>query len=400
MNKNFRVLTSCESHGKCLNAIIDGIPAGFPISEDTINHDLWRRQQGYGRGGRMKIESDKVEIKSGVRHGITTGAPVCLEIKNKDYENWKTVMDTAPVELTDENIAKIEEKSFTKLRPGHADYAGSVKYGFIDLRNVLERSSARKTAMEVAIGSIAKQILAQFGIAAVSHVTQIGGGKLEDNVKVRNGILTYKDKTYPLTEIGDLAENSEVRCFDEETSEKMKAEIDKAKKEGTTLGGKFEVYYTGLPVGLGSHVQYDRALDGLLAQAVMSIQAVKAVEIGAGTEVADMTGAETHDPFELKDGKIVRTSNNAGGIEGGMTNGETLVARGTMKAIPTMKTPLPTVDIKDTTETEAHFERSDTCAVPACAVVAEARIATVLVDAFLDKFGGDSLKEVKAHYES
>lgn len=402
MNKKFRILTSGESHGKCLNAIIDGIPAGFPISEEMINHDLWRRQQGYGRGGRMKIESDKIEIKSGIRHGVTTGAPVCLEIKNKDYENWKTVMDTAPVEMTDENITKIKEKSFTKLRPGHADYAGSVKYGFSDLRNVLERSSARKTAMEVAIGSIAKQILAQFGIEGFSQVIQIGNIKLGGEFSttyVYNNQFDYGDVVFPLDHIKDAVEESDVRCFDRETSEKMKAEIDRAKSEGTTLGGKFEVYYTGLPVGLGSYAQYDRALDGLIAQAVMSIQAVKAVEIGVGTEAAEMAGAETHDPFVVTDGKITRASNNAGGIEGGMSNGETLVVRGTMKAIPTMKTPLPTVDIKDMTNSEAHFERSDTCAVPACAVVAEARIASVLVDAFLDKFGGDSFKEIKAHYE-
>lgn len=385
MNKKFRFLTSGESHGKCLNAIIEGVPAGFPISVEEINHDLWRRQQGYGRGGRMQIESDKVEIKSGVRHGISTGAPICLEIQNKDFENWKTVMDTLPVELTDENIAKIQEKSFTKLRPGHADYAGSVKYGFDDLRNVLERSSARKTAIEVAVGSIAKQILKQFGIEGFSTVIRIGNASIENHAD--------------FDEMKESSEKSEVRCWNSEASEMMKREIDKAKEEGTTLGGQFEVHYKNLPVGLGSYVHYDRAIDGLIAQAVMSIPAVKSVEIGAGVNVSGMKGAETHDPFVLKDGKICRTSNNAGGIEGGMTNGETLVVRGTMKAIPTMKTPLPTVDIKDMTEAEAHFERSDACAVPACAVVAEARVAVVLVDEFLDKFGGDSFKEVKAHYE-
>ena len=386
MRKKFRFLTSGESHGKCLNAIIEGIPAGFPISVDEINRDLHRRQQGYGRGARMQIESDKAEIKSGIRHGVTTGAPVCIEIQNRDDENWKTVMSVEPVEFSDETIAKIEEKKFTKLRPGHADYAGSVKYGFEDLRNVLERSSARKTAIEVAIGSIAKQILAQFGIDGFSTVIQIGKAKTEKPVS---------DYEKAKAE----SETSEVRCWDKETSDKMKQEIDKAKEEGTTLGGQFEVYYTGLPVGLGSFVHYDRAIDGLIAQAVMSIPAVKAVEIGAGVKVGEMTGAETHDPFVLRDGKISRPTNNAGGTEGGMTNGETLIVRGTMKAIPTMKTPLPTVDIKDMTESEAHFERSDACAVPACAVVAEARVAIVLVDEFLDKFGGDSLKEIRSHYE-
>lgn len=387
MNKKFRFLTSGESHGKCLNAIIEGVPAGFPVSADEINHDLWRRQQGYGRGGRMQIESDKVEIKSGIRHGVSTGAPICLEIKNRDFENWKTAMSVDPVELTDENVAKIQEKSFTKLRPGHADYAGSVKYGFDDLRNVLERSSARKTAIEVAVGSVAKQILKQFDISCASTVTQIGS------------VAAPESKLCTWADFKESAEQSEVRCWDKETSEKMKAEIDKAKEQGVTLGGKFEVYYTNLPVGLGSYVHYDRAIDGLIAQAVMSIPAVKAVEFGEGVNVAGTNGAETHDPFVMKDGKINRSSNNAGGVEGGMTNGQTLVVKGTMKAIPTMKAPLPTVDIKDMTEAEAHFERSDACAVPACAVVAEARIATVLVDEFLDKFGGDSFKEIKAHYE-
>ena len=367
--KNFRFLTSGESHGKCLNAIIEGVPAGFPISVDEINADLARRQKGYGRGARMQIESDKVEIKSGIRHGFSTGAPICLEITNRDFENWKTAMSVEPVELTDENIARIQEKTFTKLRPGHADYAGSVKYGFEDLRNVLERSSARKTAIEVAVGSVAKQILKQFGIEGFSKVIQIGKAKSE---KLEN-------------------------CSD--LTDEMKAEIDKAKEQGTTLGGKFEVLYSGLPVGLGSYVHWDRTIDGLIAQAVMSIPAVKAVEIGAGVNVAEENGTNTHDPFVLKNGKIARTSNNAGGIEGGMTNGETLVVRGTMKAIPTMKTPLPTVDIKDMTEAQAHFERSDTCAVSSCAVVAEARVACVLVDEFLQKYGGDSLKEIKAHYE-
>ena len=398
MNKKFRFLTSGESHGKCLNAIIEGVPAGFPVSVDEINHDLWRRQQGYGRGGRMKIESDKVEIKSGVRHGISTGAPICLEIQNKDFENWKTVMSTQQVELNDENIAKIQEKSFTKLRPGHADYAGSVKYGFDDLRNVLERSSARKTAIEVAVGSVAKQILKQFNIIGCATVTQIGNIESE-KLKVESGKFIFDNKTFSIEEFSDFCEKSEVRCFDSEASDKMKQEIDNAKEQGTTLVGQFVIYFKNLPVSLGSFVHYDRAIDGLIAQAVMSIPAVKAVEIGEGVNVAGVNGTETHDPFVLKDGKISRTSNNAGGIEGGMTNGEMLIVKGTMKAIPTMKTPLPTVDIKNMTEAEAHFERSDACAVPACAVVAEARVAAVLVDEFLDKFGGDSLKEVKAHYE-
>ena len=388
MNKKFRFLTSGESHGKCLNAIIEGIPAGIPISVEEINNDLFRRQQGYGRGGRMKIESDKVEIKSGVRHGYTTGAPVCIEVVNKDYENWQTIMTPDKIDLSDENIKQIiEEKSFTKLRPGHADYAGSIKYGFKDLRNVLERSSARKTAIEVAVGNIAKQILKQFDIEGFSTVRKIGH-------------IENKKLLQDLEQIKELSEKSEVRCFDIETSEKMKTEIDNAKSKGDTLGGEFEVIYTNLPVGLGSYVHYDRAIDGLLAQSVMSIPAIKSVEIGIGKKTAELYGSEMHDAFYTEQGNIIRKTNNAGGIEGGMTNGETLIVRASMKPIPTMKTPLPTVDIKDNSEASAHFERSDTCAVPACAVVAEARIAIVLVDEFLDKFGGDSLKELRAHYEA
>lgn len=365
MNKKFRFLTSGESHGKCINAIIEGVPAGFSISVDEINHDLYLRQQGYGRGGRMKIETDSIEIKSGIRHGITLGSPICLEIKNNDYENWETVMNTDPVALTEENLSQIKEKSFTKLRPGHADYAGAIKYNFQDLRNVLERSSARKTAIEVAIGSIAKQILKEFGILSEFKITQIGKIK-------NNGIDSISDE--------------------------IKREIDKAKKEGVTLGGKFEICFKGLPVGLGSYVHYDRAIDGLIAQAVMSVPAVKSVEIGAGIKAAELNGAEFHDPFCIKNNTICRTSNNAGGIEGGMTNGQPLVVKAVMKPIPTMKTPLPTVDIKDNTVSSAHFERSDVCAVEACSVVAQARIAIVLVDEFLMKYGGDSIEEIKAHY--
>ena len=387
MNNILKVLTSGESHGKCLNAIIEGIPAGISISVEKINYELWRRQQGYGRGARMKIESDKAEIKSGVRHGITTGAPICLEIKNKDYENWKTVMSTEKVDLTDKDVIKlIEEKKFTKLRPGHADWAGSQKYKFNDLRNVLERSSARKTAIEVAVGAIAKQVLSNFNIEGFSTISQIGKIK---NVKQNNN----------LKEIKELSEKSEVRCWDAETSELMKIEIDNAKENGDTLGGAFEIYFENVPIGLGSYVHYDRAIDGKIAQAVMSIPAVKSVEIGAGSKSAELMGSEMHDSFYLENKKIVRKTNNAGGIEGGITNGETLVVKGTMKPIPTMKTPLPTVDIKNMKEDFAHFERSDACAVPACAVVAEARIAVVILDEFLRKFGGDSLEELKAHYE-
>ena len=385
--EKFRFLTSGESHGKCLNAIIEGVPAGFRIKASVINEDLARRQVGYGRGGRMKIEKDTVEIKSGVRFGKSTGAPICLEIKNKDFENWQDVMNTEHQDYpTQETLKKIEEKSFTTVRPGHADYAGSIKYHFSDLRNVLERSSARKTAIEVAVGSVAKQILKEFGIMGFSHVIQIGNVKLD-----------FYPKTYTL--IKEKAEQSDVRCADELTSDRMINAINEAAQAGDTLGGKFEVIFGNLPIGLGSYVHWDRALDGRLAQAVMSIPAVKAVEVGAGVEAASLRGSQMHDEIFVKNKVVYRQTNNAGGLEGGMTNGEALVIKGTMKAIPTMRKALATVDIKDLQPASAHFERSDTCAVPACAVVAEARVAIILVDELLSKIGGDNFLEMKAHYE-
>lgn len=385
MNR-FRFLTSGESHGKCLNAIIEGIPAGIRIKASVINEDLARRQVGYGRGGRMKIEKDTVEIKSGVRFGKTTGAPICLEIKNKDFENWQDVMNTDAQEYpAQETLKKIEEKSFTTVRPGHADYAGSIKYNFTDLRNVLERSSARKTAIEVAVGSVAKQILKEFGIMGFSHVVQIGNVKLD-----------FYPKTYTL--IKEKAEKSDVRCADDLTADRMRNAIDEAAQAGDTLGGKFEVIFGNLPVGLGSYVHWDRCLDGRLAQAVMSIPAVKAVEIGAGVDAATLKGSQMHDEVFVKNKTVYRQTNNAGGLEGGMTNGEALVIKGTMKAIPTMRKALATVDIKDMQPASAHFERSDTCAVPACAVVAEARVAIILADELLTKIGGDNFVEMKAHY--
>ena len=385
--KRFRFLTSGESHGKSLNAIIEGLPAGIRIKEDVINSDLARRQSGYGRGARMQIEKDVVEIKSGVRFGKTTGAPICLEIKNKDFSNWEDVMCTQSYEYpTEDMLRKIEEKSFTKARPGHADYAGSKKYNFTDLRDVLERSSARKTAIEVAVGSIAKQVLKEFGIVGFSHVVQIGNVKLD-----------FYPNTYTL--IKEKAEKSDVMCADEMTADRMRNLIDSAADEGDTLGGKFEVIFGNLPIGLGSYVHWDQCLDGRLAQAIMSIPAVKAVEVGVGTEAAHLKGSQMHDEiFVNKNKDIYRQTNNAGGIEGGMTNGEALIIKGTMKPIPTMRKSLATVDLKDKTSASAHFERSDVCAVPACAVVAEARVAIILVDEFLAKVGGDSFVEMKAHY--
>ena len=348
MLEKFRFLTAGESHGKCLTAIIEGIPSGFVINPDFINKELKRRQGGYGRGGRMKIESDTVEITSGIRFGKTLGSPITLVIQNKDFENWQKIMSTDPKDFT-------EEKAFSKYRPGHADFAGSVKYNQTDLRNILERSSARKTAIEVAVGALAKQILEQFNIKCHSRIIQIGQGK---------------------------------------TEEEFKNEIDKAKEAGDTLGGKFEVIYENLPVSLGSFVHWDRMLDGKIAQAVMSIPAVKSVSIG-NQDAYKMLGSEFHDQMYLENGKIVRKTNNAGGIEGGMTNGEPLVVTAVMKPIPTLRKPLKTIDLKNMEQTEAHFERSDTCAVEACSVVAENRIACVLLDEFLLKYGGDNFEEIK-----
>lgn len=353
MLSKFRFLTAGESHGKCLTGIIDGIPAGFEIDLDLINNDLKRRQGGYGRGGRMQIESDEVEITSGIRFGKTTGAPICVQIANKDFENWIEIMSVH------KSATQESAKSFTKPRPGHADFAGAVKYDLVDLRDVLERSSARKTAIDVAVGSIAKQILNEFGINCSSKILSTCG---------------------------------------ETDDDKIKEKIDWAKEQGDTLGGKFEVVFNNLPVGLGTHVQWDRKLDGLIAQALMSISAVKAVEIGLGVECANVLGSEMHDEMFIDNDEIIRRTNNAGGLEGGMTNGEELVIKATMKPIPTLKKPLATVDLKDNSQTEAHFERSDVCAVYACSVVAEAMIAIVLADAFMDKFGNDNIKEIKTSY--
>ena len=344
MNK-FRYLTAGESHGKSLTAIIEGIPSGFDINPDFINEELKRRQQGYGRGDRMKIENDTVEITSGVRFGKTLGSPICLVIQNKDYENWQKIMSIYPEDFT-------EEKSFTKCRPGHADFAGSVKYNVKDLRNILERSSARKTAIEVAVGAIAKQLLKQFGIECSSKILQVGT-----------------------------------------VTENFESEIDRVKDLSDTIGGKIEVTFNKLPIGLGSHVHWDRTLDGKIAQAVMSIPAIKSVEIGENP--LGYLGSEYHDEMYIEEGKVVRKTNNAGGIEGGMTNGEPLVVKAVMKPIPTLRKPLNTIDIQTMDECQAHFERSDTCAIEACAVVIEARIACVLADEILQKFGGDSKEEIQ-----
>lgn len=382
----FRFLTSGESHGQCLNAIIEGVPAGVKIEESFINKELARRQVGYGRGGRMLIEKDTAKILSGVRHGFSTGAPICLEIKNKDWENWEITMNPNPVENTVENSEIIKSKEIKNVRPGHADFAGALKYNQQDIRNILERSSARETATRVATGAIAKCILNEFNIEGISFVTQIGTVNADETINP----FEYKEKI----------EHSLLRVASEDDFEKMKAEIDKAKKLGDTLGGSFTVVFKNLPVGLGSHVHWDRKLDGLLAQAVMSIQAVKSVEIGLGKEVAEKFGSKTHDEIFIKNGEYIRKTNNAGGIESGMTNGENIVITASMKAIPTMKKPLNSIALDKKEEVTAHFERSDTCAVSACGVVAESMCAIVIANAMLEKFSHDSMSEMKENFDN
>ena len=371
----FRFLSAGESHGEKLTAIIEGIPANFDINTDSINAELARRQQGYGRGARMKIETDKVKITSGIRFGKTIGSPVTLEIQNKDHEKWLEAMSVEPLENTD----GVDLKTITKLRPGHADYAGAIKYNQTDVRNILERSSARETAIRVGVGAIAKQLLDKFGITIISKVVSIGSVKTEN--------------------INGNAQN-DLNCPDENAYKLMKKEIDEAAEKGVTLGGQIRIEIKGVPVGLGSHTHWDRKLDGLLAQALMSIQAVKLVEIGLGKDASELSGDRVHDEIFYENGEFVRKTNNAGGIEGGISNGETIVLTIAMKPIPTMRSPLKSVDLIDKTPQDAHFERSDTCAVPACGVVAEAMSAIIILQEFLEKFGGDSFEEIFANFEN
>ena len=360
----FRFLTAGESHGKCLCAIVEGMVAGLDIDFEKINEDLNRRQQGKGRGGRMQIETDTVEILSGIRFSKTTGAPISLLINNKDYENWKIPMSIDKVDLNNPEIIQIlKEKEITKLRPGHADLAGALKYNAKDIRNILERSSARETATRVAVGSIAKQFLKNFNIEIESEIISIGG----------------------------------VDTFLQNEVEKI---IEQAKDNGDTLGGLIRVTAYGVVPGIGSFVNWDRKLDGNLARAIMSIGAVKSVEIGIGKDCADITGSKMHDEIFLEKGQIKRSKNNAGGIEGGMSNGEPIVITLSMKPIPTMKKPSKSIDLITKEHVDAHFERSDTCAVEACAVVAEAMTAIILCNEYLEKFGGDSIDETLCNFKN
>ena len=365
---------------------MDGVPAGLHIDIDALNHQLKRRQGGYGRGRRMQIESDRAEVWSGVRHGRTTGAPIALLIRNRDWVNWQQTMY---VEKTmPEGASGTQRADVTRPRPGHADYAGALKYGHDDIRDVLERASARETAARVAAGSLARQLLGHFGVRLASHVSAIG------HVVVPSG------RTVSFAEATALPDDAPLRCTDEALQQQMMAAIDAAKEAGDTLGGAFEIIATGVPPGLGSYVQWDRKLDGRLGQALMCIHAIKAVGIGIGPEVAFRPGSRVHDEIlpPSHDADLpVRPSNNAGGLEGGVTNGQDLRVSGFMKPIATLMKPLRSVDLNTLQDAPAAIERSDVCAVPAAAVVGEAMVSFVLADAFLEKFGGDSIDEIERH---
>ena len=381
-----RFLTAGESHGQALVVTVDGMPAGLQLDIDALNLQLRRRQGGYGRGRRMQIESDRAEVLSGVRHGVTTGAPIALLIRNRDWVNWQQTM-YVEAEKPEGATGPVNRPEVTRPRPGHADLAGAIKYGHTDIRDVLERASARETAARVAAGSLARQLLGQFGVRVASHVSAIGGVALPDN-----RVVSF-DEAVALPD-------DPLRCADTDAQQRMMTAIDAAKEAGDTLGGAFEVIVTGVPPGLGSYVQWDRKLDGRLAQAMMCIHAIKAVGIGLGPEVAFRPGSRVHDEIlpPRKDADLpTRPSNNAGGLEGGVTNGQDLRVSGFMKPIATLMKPLRSVDLNTLQDAEAAIERSDVCAVPAAAVVGEAMVSFVLADAFLEKFGGDSIDEIERH---
>lgn len=384
----FRFVTAGESHGRGLTALVEGVPAGLDLDvQRDVDPELRRRQGGYGRGRRMQIESDRVEVLSGIRLGETIGSPISMVVWNRDWENWTVAMAHAAPEH-DVNPKALRPHYLP--RPGHADLVGAFKYDRRDVRDILERASARETAARVACGAVAKRLLAELGISIGSHVLSIGS--------IRASVA---DVPAPLNAAVD---DNPVRCLDAEAAEAMMKEIDAAKERGDTLGGVFEVVATGVPVGLGSYVSWDRKLDGRLARAVMSIQAVKGVDLGIGFEAAERPGSRVHDPIvpapdKDRSGGIGRASNRAGGLEGGVTTGEPLLVRGAMKPISTLRKRLPSVDLRDGSEGDAAVERSDVCAVPAAGVVGEAMVALVLADAMLEKFGGDSVGEVKRNLE-
>jgi len=381
----FRFLTAGESHGPCLTMIVEGIPAGLPVEKSIVNADLHRRQGGYGRGGRMKIEKDAIRFLSGVRHGKTLGSPITMQIENLDWANWQEQMSSEAIDA--------ETEAVTRIRPGHADFTGAMKYGHTDIRNVIERSSSRETAARVAVGGLCRQLLATFGMSIHSHVLSI----------VEIGYDLPRSMTrdaYPDAMWGSV-EASPVRCADEALTEKMIARILEAKQHGDTCGGVFEVVALDVPVGLGSFSQWDRRLSGRLAMAMMSIPSAKAVEIGAGFAASRTTGSHIHDVLRHSNDRWFHLTNNAGGIEGGVTNGEPLVARVAVKPIPTLAHPLPSVDLATGENIDvSRYERSDVCVVPAAGVVGEAMMAIVLVEACIEKFGGDSLDEMLRNYRS
>ncbi|HXE15487.1 MAG TPA: chorismate synthase [Bryobacteraceae bacterium] len=379
-----RFETAGESHGECLVATLTGLPAGIPISIEYLNRQLWRRQQGYGRGGRMKIETDQVHIVSGIRHSQTIGSPIALLIENKDWKNWTDIL---PVENKDTDEEKA--KPVHRPRPGHADLAGAIKYNFADARYILERASARETTARVALGALAKSFLKQFNIEVLSHVIRVGPVKL--------------NRPAQWEEVVALSERNDVLlgCVDTEVEAEMKAAVDVAYRTGDTVGGVFEVVARGLPPGLGSHISWDSRLDGKLAQAIVSIQAVKGAEIGAAEEGASSYGSAVQDTIHYRkdEQEFYRGSNRAGGLEGGMTNGQDLIVRGFLKPISTLRRPLESVDLPTREPASAAYERSDVAVVPAAGVIGEAMVALVLAQAFLEKFGGDSLMETRRNYD-
>lgn len=379
---SLRYLTAGETHGPQLTAIVEGMPSNLQIDFEEMNFQLHRRQKGYGRGRRMQIEKDTVSIVGGVRHGRTTGAPIALVVENNDWKHWLKIMNVEPIEGTDE-----EKRRVHRPRPGHADLNGGLKYNLKDLRNVLERSSARETAARVAVGALARQLLAEFGIKVAGQVIRIGE-------------IEAPPHDLSIDELIEQTEASSVRVVDKETEKKMEAYIDQIKADGDSIGGIVECIIEGVPVGLGSHVQYDRKLDGRIAQAVMSINAFKGVEIGIGFEAGTIPGSKVHDEiiYDPQRG-YTRASNRLGGFEGGMTNGMPIVVRGVMKPIPTLYKPLKSVDIDTKEEFTAQVERSDSCAVPAASVVMEHVVAWEVAKAFLEKFGGDSIEEIRANVE-
>ena len=374
-----KFLTAGESHGKALLGILDGVPSGFEISENYIGTQLARRQMGHGRGGRMKIENDWAEILSGVRHGVTLGSPIGLKINNNDWKNWTKKMSKEPVDS--------EIKKITLPRPGHADLAGVKKFGFDDIRNILERSSARETSMRVGLGSVCRKVLEELGIEVGSRVTQI------HDVRDEN-ILSFEKSP---VQISQLVDKSPVRCLNKDKEKKMISIIDKAKKSGDSVGGVFEVFSTGLPYGLGSPMQWDRKLQAKISSMMMSVNAFKSIDIGSGIDMASKFGSQVHDEIGYNGKNFTRYTNNAGGIEGGMSNAQPLVVQVSMKPIATLIKPLRSVDLISKKVKNAHKERTDSCAVPAASIIAESMLCFVLLDSILEKFGGDSLKQLKNH---